>query len=127
GFSCALAGNPLYQWFCLIDALDQVRVPSKSELQRFAHWLEAAQMRQVIEGLLLAGINRSGSLKLKEPVDLEEYFLDTTCLKANVHFPADLVWLGDGTRTLMKAVKLIRRQGLTGRTEAAEECVRRWN
>ena len=37
GFSCALAGNPLYQWFCLVDALDQVCVPSKSELQRFAH------------------------------------------------------------------------------------------
>src|SRR5437763_515207 len=36
GFSCQLAGNPLYQWFCLVDALDQVRVPSKSELQRFA-------------------------------------------------------------------------------------------
>ena len=22
GFSCQLAGNPLYQWFCLVDALD---------------------------------------------------------------------------------------------------------
>src|SRR5438876_2696126 len=33
GFSCQLAGHPLYQWFCLIDAVDQVRVPSKSELQ----------------------------------------------------------------------------------------------
>ena len=21
GFSCALAGNPLYQWFCLVDGL----------------------------------------------------------------------------------------------------------
>jgi len=30
GFSCQLAGNPLYQWFCRVDALDQVRVPSKS-------------------------------------------------------------------------------------------------
>src|SRR5271169_2048871 len=57
GFSCALAGNPLYQWFCLVDALDQVRVPSKSELQRFAHWLEAAQMRHLIEGLLVAGMD----------------------------------------------------------------------
>ncbi len=127
GFSYALAGNPLYQWFCLIDALDQVRVPSKSEVQRFAHWLEAAQMRQVIEGLLLAGINRSGSLKLKEPVDLEEYFLDTTCLKANVHFPVDWVLLRDATRTLMKAVKLIRREGLKARMEAPEEFVRRIN
>jgi hypothetical protein len=24
GFSCALAGSPLYQWFCLVDALDEV-------------------------------------------------------------------------------------------------------
>jgi len=31
-FSCQLAGNPLYQWFCLVDAPDQVRVPSKSEV-----------------------------------------------------------------------------------------------
>ena len=36
GFSCQLAGNPLYQWFCQVDALDVVRVPSKSEVQRFA-------------------------------------------------------------------------------------------
>ena len=127
GFSCALAGNPLYQWFCLIDALDQVRVPSKSELQRFAYWLEAAQMREVIQGLLLAGVNRSGSLDLKEPVDLEEYFLDTTCLKANVHFPVDWVLLRDATRTLMKAVKLIRREGLKGRMEAPEQFLRRIN
>src|SRR5437667_3180238 len=127
GFSCALAGNPLYQWFCLIDALDQVRVPSKSEVQRFAHWLEAAQMRQVIEGLLLAGINRSGSLKLKEPVDLEEYFLDTTCLAANIHYPVDWVLLRDATRTLMKALKLIRQQGLKHRMEAPEEFLSRMN
>ena len=50
-FSCQLAGNPLYQWFCRIDALDQVRVPSKSELQRFAHWLPAWQMRAMLDGL----------------------------------------------------------------------------
>jgi len=37
GFSCQLAGNPLFQWFCLTDAIDVIRVPSKSELQRFAH------------------------------------------------------------------------------------------
>jgi len=42
GFSCQLAGNPLYQWFCQVDALDQVQVPSKSELHRFADWLTGA-------------------------------------------------------------------------------------
>ena len=126
-FSCSLAGNPLYQWFCLIDAMDQVRVPSKSELQRYAHLLEAPQMRLVIEGLLSAGVHGPQALDLRQPVDLDQYFVDTTCLKANVHFPVDWVLLRDGTRTLMKAVRLIREQGLKGRMEAPEEFLRRIN
>jgi hypothetical protein len=127
GFSCALAGSPLYQWFCLVDALDEVRVPSKSELQRFAHWLEAAQMRQIMERLLLVGMEPAGPLDLKEPVNLEEYFVDTTALKANVHFPVDWVLLRDATRTLMKAVTLIRREGLKARMEPPAEFLRRIN
>ena len=127
GFSCALAGSPLYQWFCLVDALDEVRVPSKSELQRFAHWLEAAQMRQMMERLLRAGMDPAGPLDLKEPVDLEEYFVDTTALKANVHFPVDWVLLRDATRTLMKALTLIRREGLKARMEPPAEFLRRIN
>jgi len=127
GFSCALAGNPLYQWFCLVDALDQVRVPSKSELQRFAHWLDATQMRQLIESLLVAGMDPTGPLDLTQPVDLAEYFLDTTALKANIHFPVDWVLLRDGTRTLMKAVALIRREGLKARMEPPPEFLRRIN
>lgn len=127
GFSCALAGSPLYQWFCLVDALDEVRVPSKSELQRFAHWLEAAQMRQMMERLLRAGMDPAGPLDLREPVDLEEYFVDTTALKANVHFPVDWVLLRDATRTLMKGVTLIRREGLKARMEPPAEFLRRIN
>jgi hypothetical protein len=127
GFSCALAGSPLYQWFCLVDALDQVRVPSKSELQRFANWLDAAQMRHLIEGLLLAGMAPAGRLDLKEPVDLAEYFVDTTALKANIHFPVDWVLLRDATRTLMKALTLIRREGLKARMEPPAEFLRRIN
>ncbi len=127
GFSCQLAGNPLYQWFCLADALDVVRVPSKSELQRFAHWLPGEQMREVINGLLVSGLTQSKKLGLKEPLDLESYFLDTTCLKANIHFPVDWVLLRDGVRTLMKATALIRREGLKGRMEPPEEFLRRIN
>jgi IS5 family transposase len=127
GFSCQLAGNPLYQWFCLIDALDQVRVPSKSELQRFAHWLEARQMREVIDGLLRQAIEKPGQLRLQEALDLEEYFLDSTCVKANIHFPTDWVLLRDAVRTLMKATLLIRGAGLRGRMQEPEEFLRRMN
>ena len=127
GFSCQLAGNPLYQWFCRVDALDQVRVPSKSEVQRFAHWLDAEQMRQVMDGLLKAAVERPRKLGLKEALDLEEYFLDSTCLKANIHFPTDWVLLRDAVRTLMKATLLIRKAGLRGRMQAPEEFLRRMN
>ena len=127
GFSCQLAGNPLYQWFCLVDALDQVRVPSKSEVQRFAHWLPAGQMRAVIDGLLKGAVEQPRQLGLQEALDLEEYFLDSTCLKANIHFPTDWVLLRDGVRTLMKATRLIRQAGLRGRMQAPEEFLRRMN
>ena len=127
GFSCQLAGNPLYQWFCQVEALDQVRVPSKSEVQRFAGWLPAPEMRAVIEGLLQGALETPAKLGLKEALDLEEYFLDSTCLKANVHFPTDWVLLRDGVRTLMKATLLIRQAGLRERMEAPEEFLRRMN
>ena len=127
GFSCQLAGNPLYQWFCRIDALDQVRVPSKSEVQRFAHWLPAPEMRQVINGLLQGAVEKPRQLDLKEALDLEAYFLDSTCLMANIHFPTDWVLLRDGVRTLMKATRLIRKAGLRGRMQAPEEFLRRMN
>jgi hypothetical protein len=127
GFSCQLAGNPLYQWFCLIDALDQIRVPSKSELQRYAHWLPAQPMREFINGLLQSALNQPKPLGLRQALDLEEYFLDTTALKANIHFPVDWVLLRDGVRTLMKATTLIRNQGLKGRMEPPEQFLRRIN
>ncbi|MGK2962317.1 MAG: hypothetical protein ACSLFK_09260 [Gemmatimonadaceae bacterium] len=127
GFSCQLAGNPLYQWFCLVDALDQVRVPSKSELQRFAHWLPAKPMREVMDGLLKGAVAQPRKLGLKEALAVEEYFLDSTCLKANLHFPTDWGLLRDGVRTLMKATLLIRKAGLRGRMSPPEEFLRRMN
>lgn len=127
GFSCQLAGNPLYQWFCQVDAVDQVRVPSKSEVQRYAYWLPAPEMRAVIEGLLQGAIQAPAKLGLKAALDLEEYFLDSTGLKANVHFPTDWVLLRDGVRTLMKATRLIRQAGLRERMEPPEAFLRRMN
>jgi len=127
GFSCQLAGNPLYQWFCGVDALDQIRVPSKSELHRFADWLPAKEMREIFDGLLGQAIQQPQKLELREALDLEEYFLDSTCLKANIHFPTDWVLLRDGVRTLMKGTLLIRKAGLRGRMEAPEAFLRRMN
>ena len=50
-------------------------------------------------------------------LDLNCCFLDTTWVEVNLHYPVDWVLLGDGTRTLMKAVSLIREQGLKQRKQ----------
>jgi hypothetical protein len=85
------------------------------------YWLPARQMRELINGLLQSALDRPKPLGLRQALDLEEYFLDTTALKASIHFPVDGVLLRDGVRTLMKATALIRNQGLKGRMEPPEQ------
>ncbi len=38
-FGCRLSESALLQWFCKLDRIDTVRIPSKSLLQRYSHWL----------------------------------------------------------------------------------------
>jgi hypothetical protein len=127
GFATRLADSPLLQFFCGIAALDRVRVPSKSTLQRYDTWWSEEQVRQLVIQLLQTGAQQPEKLQLPEAVDLETCFLDTTCVAANIHYPVDWVLFRDATRTLMKAVKLIREQGLKHRMEAPEVFLTRIN
>ena len=102
-FGCRLAESGLLQWFCKLERLGAVvRIPGKSALQRYSQWLPEAEMRSVID-TLLAGASDSKAaggqpLELAEALDLEAYFLDTTCVKLNIHFPVDWVLLRDAAR-----------------------------
>lgn len=127
GFSERLADSPLLQWFCGVDRLEVVRVPSKSELHRFAEWWPEAEVRALVDQLLQSAALAPVPLGLADPLDLDRYFLDTTCVKANIHYPVDWVLLRDGTRTLMKAVILIRGHGLKNRMEAPEAFLKQMN
>lgn len=132
GFACRLSESELLQWFCKMDRLDKVRIPGRSTLQRYSQWLPEADMRQVIDTLLVAaadGHDEDGHqmLELAGALNLESYFLDTTCVKLNIHFPVDWVLLRDATRTLMKATILIRKRGLKVRMEEPEEFLKRMN
>src|SRR6201989_2281779 len=118
-FAARLADSPLLQWFCEVAQLDRVKVPAKSTVQRYATWLPEEQMREVINVLLCkAGAAMASGkqpLDLEEPLDLSTMFLDSTCVKANIHFPADWVLLRDGVKSLMQSVELIRTHGLRSR------------
>jgi len=128
--SCRLADSALLQQFCLLDTLEPIRVPSKSTLERFEKMVPEGLVRELVSDLLMQAGARStaqGALGLRAPIDLETFFLDTTCLKANIHFPVDWVLLRDATRTLMKAVSLIRRRGLRHRMAAPAQFITAMN
>jgi hypothetical protein len=131
GCSRYLTESAFLQWFCRLDQVEEIRIPGKSALQRYGTWLPEEEMREVIGTLLSAASEQSGdskqSLKLAEPLDLESYFLDTTCVKLNIHFPVDWVLLRDAARTLMKATMLIRKRGLKARMEEPEVFLKRMN
>jgi hypothetical protein len=127
GLAARLADSPLLQFFCGISEVDRIKVPSKSTLQRYDQWWPETEVRQVIHQMLSLGATAPEKLDLAAAVDLETVFLDTTCLAAPIHYPVDWVLLRDATRTLMKAVELIREQGLKHRMEAPETFLRRIN
>src|SRR6266567_3609294 len=130
-FGCRLSESMLLQWFCRLDRIDTVCIPGKSALQRFSMWLPEEEMRQVIDTLLgaasAADAAGAQTLELKEALDLEAYFLDTTCVKLHIHFPVDWVLLRDAARTLMKATILIRKRNLKVRMEEPQEFLKRMN
>jgi IS5 family transposase len=128
GLSTRLADSPLLQWFCGISRVDVVRVPSKSTLDRYEKLVPEATVRKVVD--LLNGVAAStvedgqGRLGLEQPLDIEAMFLDTSCVRANIHFPVDWVLLRDAVRTLIKAVMVIRVHGLKNRMGEPSEFIR---
>lgn len=127
GLAVRLADSPLFQYFCGLAELDRIVVPSKSTLQRYAHWTDQPTLERFVHELLVQAHTEPKALRLKEPIDLDACFLDTTCVEANIHYPVDWVLLRDATRTLMKAIALIREQGLRHRMEPPAMFVKRMN
>ena len=81
-FSRRLADSPLLQWFCGINQIDQVEVPSKSELCRFDKMASAKEVKTLMDELNQYALNIKNPLKLKTPLNLEACFSDTTCKRA---------------------------------------------
>ena len=124
-FTRRLAESALLQWFCRIERLDCVKVPSKSTLERYDKIAPEEEVRELVNQLNRLAV--SGQVGLETGLDLEAYFSDATCVKAAIHFPVDWVLLRDGVRTLMKAILVIRRHGLKHRMPEPEMFLRQIN
>jgi len=124
-FSRRLAESVLLQWFCQIERIDAIQVPSKSTLERYDKLVPEREVRELINRLNQLAVG--GQVGLEDRLGLEAYFSDATCVKAAIHFPVDWVLLRDGVRTLMKAVLVIRRHGVKHRMPEPEGFLRHIN
>jgi hypothetical protein len=118
-FATRLADSHLLQWFLLIDRIDGVKAYAKSTSDRFAHFAPDEAIDQINTELMQQLASDSNplteNLQLKQTIDFNNAYIDAFCLKANIHYPVDWVLLRDATRTLMKAINLIRNNGLLNR------------
>ena len=114
-FSVHLADSSLLQRFCQMDTFGQIKVPSKSVIQRYEQMFPEDKLREIICGLnITASIitpqqeDSKQILGLEKAVELDDYYIDSTCVKSNIQFPVDWVLLRDAVRTLMVSVEWIR-------------------
>lgn len=129
GMAVSLAESSLLQWFCRIDELDAVRVPAKSALQRYENMITAPDLKELNKMLIRYVADEGGARKieLEHEVGLDRFFLDSTCVPANIHFPVDWTLLRDGAGTLLAAIILIRKHGLKHRIMEPAMLMRRMN
>lgn len=129
-YSVTLSTSDLFADFCGCRTIDGIRWTSKSTLPRASTFFDEAQLRCLNIKLvqLLGGSQGDQPLGLDQSEDLSVCLIDSTCLKANIHFPVDWVLLKDVALTLLKALQLIRKEGLRHRMPyEAEKFIRQMN
>lgn len=124
-FATRLADSPLLQWFLRVGEMGSIKAFSKSTSDRLSRWASEQIVRVINEKLtaLLAATGPQGeqvekpatTFGLTNSIQFDDVYFDSTCVKANIHFPIDWVLLRDAARTLMKATTLIRKHGLKRR------------
>ncbi len=129
-FSMTLASSDLLTDFCGCRSLVGVRWTSKSTLHRASKLFTDEQLRGFNTRLVELAGDQSNcwQLGVEQAEDLSVCLVDSTCLEANIHFPVDWALLGDVTRTLLKAVKLIRAESLLHRMpDSPDRLLKRMN
>lgn len=113
--SLRVADSHLFQWFTFTDSMGPICPLSKSAIERFEKLFSDEKISNLIVELNRAVADKEGAENLlyrETALRFDEIFADTTCVEANIHFPVDWVLFRDATRTLIKAIILIRSHGL---------------
>jgi len=128
-FAIRLADSALFQWFTTINEFSSRKATSKSSLERYEKYFDeevvAEQIRVWLANLSLQNVAQE--FGLNKAIDCSEIFMDSTCIKANIHFPVDWILLRDAARSLILAIKTIRAQGLKHRMIEPRELLKQMN
>lgn len=122
--------STLFQWFTGSAQVDKAYSVSKSTMERFEKMIPSEDLTKLIHDLNNAVVNEKAASELlhrETALRMDQVFADTTCVKTNIHFPVDWVLLRDVTRTLIKAIILIRKHGLKHRIRKPEYFIREMN
>ena len=128
-FSIRLADSTLFQWFTGISAFGCRKAISKSTLERYEKYFDEALVSEKIRQWLagLSDADKAAKIGLQSPISFKETFTDSTCVKANIHFPVDWVLLRDAARSLLCAIKTIRAQRLKHRMVEPNQLLKQMN
>jgi len=116
-FSVRLTDSELLQWFTGINVFGDRKAASKSSLERYEKIFDEKLVAHEIHKWMadLGNSDKAIAAGLYEEVSYKSVFVDTTCVKAHIHFPVDWVLLRDAVRSLLSSIKIIRAQGLKRR------------
>lgn len=128
-FSIRLADSNLFQRFTGIAAFGYAKAVSKSTLKRYNGYFDERLIAEQLRDWLsqFSDSKSSSIIGLNKPVDFSDVFIDSTCIKANIHFPADWVLLKDAVISLILAIKCIRNQGLKCRMNEPSRFIKNMN
>lgn len=128
--ACRVADSHLFQWFTHTSYVDKIKPVSKSSIERYEKMFKTENVTELIHKLNLAVSDAETAKKLlyrETELRFDRIFADTTCVKANIHFPVDWVLLRDATRTLINAIILIRDHGIKYRINDPQHFRREMN
>lgn len=128
--SIRVADSHLFQWFVSAAQIDAIHPASKSTVDRYEKMFEAEKVERLVHDLnrAMQDENTISDLLYQEAVlRFDRIFADSTCVKADIHFPVDWVLLRDAVRTLILAIELIRDQRLKHRMPPPRQFVTQIN
>ena len=83
--SVRLAECALFRWFCALDRMDEIKVPSKSEVHRFTRMVDAQTLKELNQSVIALAARPAGeadqqALGLKNEIELKTIWMDSTAL-----------------------------------------------